>query len=149
MATRTAAQRRAEAKEAYNAFLEGCPSRQFLETLSDKWVCLVVNALAVGAQRHSELAREIGGVSQKMLTQTLRGLERDGMVSRHVTAAVPVRVDYRLTDFGRSLLPVMAAIKGWAEANMATVHANRRGHDARQARAAHRRETPHTVVTSR
>lgn len=134
MATRTAAQRRAEAKSAYDAFLEACPSRQFLDSLSDKWVCLVIAALADGAQRHSGLAREIGGVSQKMLTQTLRTLERDGIVRRTVTASVPVRVDYELTPLGCSLLPVTAAIKGWAESHMDDVQTNRRRYDARAAK---------------
>ncbi len=148
MATRTAAQRRAAAKEAYDAFLEACPSRQFLDAISDKWVCLVVSALADGARRHSELAREIGGVSQKMLTQTLRSLERDGLLRRTVTASVPARVDYELTPLGRSLLPVTAAIKAWAEANMDQVQGNRSSYDARVARTA-ARDRPHAVAAAR
>jgi len=75
-------------------------------------------ALADGERRYSELSRAIAGVSQKMLTQTLRNLERDGIVLRSITPAVPVRVDYRLTPLGTSLLPVVAAIKDWAEQNM-------------------------------
>jgi DNA-binding HxlR family transcriptional regulator len=118
MATRTAAQRRDEEKLAYNAFLDGCPTRQLLNTLSDKWVCLVLAALGDGPLRYSELSRRIAGVSQKMLTQTLRTLLRDGIVTRTVTPTVPVRVDYELTDLGRDLAPVLTAIKTWAEANM-------------------------------
>ncbi|MEU4545649.1 winged helix-turn-helix transcriptional regulator [Nonomuraea dietziae] len=130
MATVTAAERRAEAKRAYDAYVAACPSRKLLDTLSDKWVSLVLNALADGSKRYSDLARTIAGVSQKMLTQTLRGLERDGLVTRTVTAAVPVRVDYRLTPLGESLLPLMAAIKQWAESHIEDVEAARLRYDA-------------------
>ena len=118
MPTMTAAQRRAAAREAYSVYIATCPTRQLLDTLSDKWVTLVLVALADGPQRYSALARTIAGVSQKMLTQTLRTLERDGLVARSVTPAVPVRVDYELTALGSSLLPLMREIKGWAEAHM-------------------------------
>ncbi|GAB3868947.1 hypothetical protein GCM10029964_000350 [Kibdelosporangium lantanae] len=97
MVTRTAAERRAESKAAYDAYLAECPARQLLERISDKWVSLIVNALAEGPQRYSDLSRRIASVSQKMLTQTLRNLERDGLVTRTVTPTVPVRVDYGLT----------------------------------------------------
>jgi DNA-binding HxlR family transcriptional regulator len=118
MPTQTAAQRRDEAKLAYNAFIDACPTRQLLDTLSDKWLCLVLAALSDGPLRYSELSRWIAGISQKMLTQTLRTLQRDGLVTRTVTPSVPVRVDYELTDLGRDLAPVTNAIKTWAEANM-------------------------------
>lgn len=129
MPTRTAAQRRDEAKAAYDAYLATCPARQVLERISDKWVGLVVNALSEGPQRYSDLARRIAGVSQKMLTRTLRILERDGLVVRTVTPSVPVRVDYELTDLGRSLLPFMAAIKAWAEEHIDRIHASRDAYD--------------------
>src|SRR5258705_7146189 len=109
MATKTAAQRREEAKIAYNAFFASCPSRQLLDMVSDKWVCLVLSSLSNGSKRYGELGRQIVGVSQKMLTQTLRTLERDGIVKRTLTPAVPVRVDYELTPLGESLAPVMQA----------------------------------------
>src|SRR4051794_6587787 len=131
MATKAAAQRRQEERDAYDAFLACCPTRQLLDVLTDKWGCLVVNALLDGPQRHSELARRIAGGSQKMLTQTLRGLERDGLVTRTVTASVPVRVDYALTDTGRDLGPLLHGIKEWAEANMDRVLAAREEHDRR------------------
>jgi DNA-binding HxlR family transcriptional regulator len=118
MATKSAAQRRREARAEYDAFIAACPSRQLLDRLADKWVALTLAALADGEQRYSELSRTIAGVSQKMLTQTLRNLERDGIVLRSITPAVPVRVDYRLTPLGTSLLPVVAAIKDWAEQHM-------------------------------
>jgi DNA-binding HxlR family transcriptional regulator len=130
MATMTAAQRRDEAREAYNAYLAACPTRQLLDALSDKWVTLVLTALADGPQRYSQLARTIAGVSQKMLTQTLRTLERDGMVVRTVTPSVPVRVDYELTALGRDLLPVLRAIKRWAETHMDDVVSARATYDA-------------------
>src|SRR5262245_40848750 len=111
MATTTAASRREEAREAYDAFLAACPTRKLLDRISDKWVSLVLVALADGPRRYNDVARAIAGVSQKMLTQTLRTLERDGLVDRTVTPAVPVRVDYELTPLGHTLLPVMRSIK--------------------------------------
>jgi DNA-binding HxlR family transcriptional regulator len=128
--TKSAAQRRREAREEYDAFVEGCPSRQLLDRLAAKWVSLTLSALADGEQRYSELSRTIAGVSQKMLTQTLRNLERDGIVLRSITPAVPVRVDYRLTPLGKSLLPVVAAIKNWAEQHMDQVLTAREQFDA-------------------
>lgn len=130
MATTTAAQRRDEARLAFDAYFAECPSRKLLDRLSDKWVTLVLSALAGGERRYSDLARQIAGVSQKMLTQTLRGLERDGLVGRTVTAQVPVRVDYALTPLGRSLMPLVAAIKGWAEEHIEDVEAARERYDA-------------------
>jgi DNA-binding HxlR family transcriptional regulator len=143
----TAAQKRAQAKVNYDAFLAGCPSRQLLDRISDKWVALILAALASdGSQRasgdpagharrlrYSDLSRRLAGVSQKMLTQTLRSLERDGLVSRTVTPTVPVTVTYELTDLGRSLQHVMLELKGWAEAHMGRVLANREGYDVRSA----------------
>jgi DNA-binding HxlR family transcriptional regulator len=126
LATMSAADRRAREKHEYNALLAECPTRQLLDVLSDKWVCLVLCVLMQGPARHSEISRGIAGVSQKMLTQTLRNLERDGFVSRTMTMAVPVRVDYELTALGRDFAPVMVAIKAWAEANMDQVFAARR-----------------------
>ena len=126
---RTAAQRRKEAKITYNAFLEECPSRQLFDTLSDKWVGLVLVALADGSLRHGEIARRVAGVSQKMLTQTLRSLERDGLVSRTATPTVPVTVSYELTGLGLSLHQLMRAVKTWAELNMDDVLAHRATYD--------------------
>ena len=130
MATATATQRRRRARQEYDAFLAECPSRQLLDRLADKWATLVLCALADGEQRYSELARTIAGVSVKMLTQTLRALERDGILIRSITPAVPVRVSYQLTPLGRSLLPVVRAIKDWAEQNMPAVQHARRHYDA-------------------
>ena len=145
MPTTTAAQKRAQAKRDYDAFLAGCPSRQLLDRVSDKWVALTLAALGsdcphppgvdgVGAprsMRYSELSRRLAGVSQKMLTQTLRSLERDGLLTRTVTPTVPVTVTYELTDLGHSLHGVMRGIKEWAEAHMDEVLANREEYDNR------------------
>ena len=130
MATATAAQRRRQAREEYDAFLAVCPSRQLLDRLADKWVSLILSSLADGERRYSEIGRTIFGVSQKMLTQTLRNLERDGILIRSITPAVPVRVSYQLTPLGESLLPVMRAIKLWAEQNMGAVQEARQHYDA-------------------
>jgi DNA-binding HxlR family transcriptional regulator len=118
MATRTAAERRAEAKAAYDEFAEACPTRQVVAVLSDKWTALLIIALTPGPRRHSELRTQLAGISQKMLTQTLRTLERDGLVARRITPTVPVRVDYELTDLGRSLALLVAGVQNWADANM-------------------------------
>ncbi|NUR84058.1 MAG: helix-turn-helix transcriptional regulator [Nonomuraea sp.] len=130
MPTRTAAQRRDEARTAFDAFFAECPSRKLLDRLSDKWVTLVLSALSGGERRYSDLARQIAGVSQKMLTQTLRVLERDGLVARRLTAQVPVRVDYALTPLGESLMPLVAAIKAWAEEHIEDVESARERYDA-------------------
>lgn len=130
--TKSAEQRRAEAKVVYDAFVATCPTRQVMATVGDKWSGLVVNALAEGPRRHGELRSRIAGASQKMLTQTLRTLERDGLVSRTVTPSVPVRVDYELTALGRTLLPVLAALKAWSEAHIPEIMAARDAYEQRQ-----------------
>ncbi|MFC7585887.1 winged helix-turn-helix transcriptional regulator [Nonomuraea antimicrobica] len=116
-----------------------------LDRISDKWVALILAALgsdgphqpgsdcAAGeprSMRYSELARRLAGVSQKMLTQTLRSLERDGLVTRTVTPTVPVTVTYELTALGLSLHHVILGVKVWAEAHMDEVLANRDEYDA-------------------
>ena len=129
MPTMTAAQRREQDRAAYNAYVAECPSRQVLDALSDKWVTLVLTALSGAPRRYSELSRTIAGVSQKMLTQTLRTLERDGLITRTITPSVPVRVDYELTSLGRTLLPVVRAIKDWSESHIAEIHTARTAYD--------------------
>ena len=135
LTTLTAAQRREAARTDYDAFLAACPSRQVLDRISDKWVTLTLVALADGALRYSDLCRAIAGVSQKMLTQTLRTLERDGLVVRTLTPAVPVRVSYALTPLGESLMPTLHAIKTWAEAHISEIHASRVAYDDRASSA--------------
>lgn len=131
MPTFTAAQRREAARAQYDAFLAACPSRQVLDRISDKWVTLILCALADGTLRYRDLCRIIAGVSQKMLTQTLRTLERDGLVERTLTPGVPVRVDYALTPLGRSLMPAVNAVKAWAEEHIGEVEASRAAYDGR------------------
>ena len=130
MPTMTAAQKRERDRREYDAFLAMCPSRQLLDRLTDKWVTLVLCSLGDEGLRYSEISRHIAGVSQKMLTQTLRNLERDGLVTRTVTPTVPVTVDYAITDLGRSLLVVVHQLKSWAEAHMDDVQAARTEYDA-------------------
>jgi DNA-binding HxlR family transcriptional regulator len=114
----------------FDAFSAACPSRRLLDTIGDKWASLTVVALGLGGRlRFSELAARIEGVSQKMLTQTLRGLERDGLLTRTVTPSVPVRVDYELTPMGVSLLEPISHLKAWAEAHMAEVDDARTTYD--------------------
>ncbi|MFD1939856.1 winged helix-turn-helix transcriptional regulator [Nonomuraea mangrovi] len=130
MATRTADERRTEERLAYDAFVKDCPTSRLLARISDKWVSLIVSALGERSpMRYSDLNRRIPGVSEKMLTQTLRSLERDGIVARTVTASVPVRVDYELTDLGRSLSCLLSAVKDWAETHIEEVDAARERYD--------------------
>lgn len=133
MTTLSAAQRRAEERRHYNANLAECPGHELLATLSDKWLTLVVSALADGPLRYAELSRVVVGATEKMLTQTLRKLEREGLVSRTVTPSVPARVDYALTDLGRELLPLQRAIKAWAESHIERVHQARATYDRERA----------------
>ncbi|MFI5912272.1 winged helix-turn-helix transcriptional regulator [Dactylosporangium sp. NPDC051541] len=122
----------------YDAFLAVCPSQKLLERISGKWVALILSALGSGADcagaprpmRYSELSRLLAGVSQKMLTQTLRSLERDGLITRTVTPTVPVTVSYELTDLGLSLFGMMRGLKLWAQDHMDDVFANRAEHDS-------------------
>jgi DNA-binding HxlR family transcriptional regulator len=130
MPTMTAARRRELDRIEYDAFLADCPSRQVLDRLSSKWVALVLCALATGPKRHGELGRQIAGVSQKMLTQTLRELERDGLITRTVTPTVPLRVDYQLTELGADLQRITEQIKHWAESNMTSIIEAREHYDA-------------------
>lgn len=100
-----------------DAFLKACPSRALLARVAEKWTLLVLVALEDGPTRFGALRRRVEGVSQKMLTQTLRGLERDGLITRHLYDEMPLRVEYELTAPGRELLPLAAQLKRWAEAN--------------------------------
>ena len=98
-----------------------CPSRLVLSRLGDKWTMLIVIALSSGVHRFSELRDRLGEVTPKVLTQSLRSLEHDGIVERTVYAVVPPKVEYQLTDLGRSLLEPIAAVKAWAESNYGAV----------------------------
>ncbi|MFI6004741.1 winged helix-turn-helix transcriptional regulator [Streptomyces sp. NPDC051366] len=95
-----------------------CPTRQVLDHISGKWTILVVDALLEGTLRYTDLMRRIEGVSQKMLTQTLRGLEADGFVTRTVYPTIPPRVEYDLTELGRSLAEPITALRHWTETHI-------------------------------
>ncbi|MFP3552203.1 helix-turn-helix domain-containing protein [Paraburkholderia sp. SIMBA_049] len=108
-------------------------ARNIIEQIADKWTILVIDALGThGVMRFSRLRDHIGNVSQKMLTKTLRQLERDGLVSRHVHPVIPPRVDYRLTPLGRSLLDKVCGIWDWVEAHMAEMDTARQRFDSRE-----------------
>ena len=104
-----------------------------LVRVGDKWSVLVVALLGGGPRRFNEIKRLVGGISQRMLTLTLRGLERDGLVTRKVTASTPPRVDYPLTDLGRSLWQPVRLLSEWARTHRADIDAARQAFDRRAA----------------
>ena len=113
-----------------------CPAiREVLNRVGDKWSVLVVGLLGEGPLRFSELRRAIEGISQRMLTLTLRGLERDGLVTRTVTPTIPPRVDYALTKVGRTLLEPVLALAAWAEKHRYEIQDARARFDEKDARA--------------
>lgn len=132
MPTTTAAQQRDDARSEFNSFLELCPSRELLGALGSKWVALVLASLGEGPLRYNAIARTVAGISPKMLTHTLRALERDGLVTRTVTPSVPVQVDYALTPLGRDLLSVVMGLKDWAEKHIGDIQQTRQAYDAAQ-----------------
>jgi DNA-binding HxlR family transcriptional regulator len=103
-----------------------------LQRIGDKWSVLVVSTLGAGPRRFNELRREIPSVSQRMLTLTLRNLERDGLVNRTVTPSIPPRVDYELTPLGRSLEGPIGQLQQWALDNVGAIHAAQSRYDALQ-----------------
>ena len=114
----------------WDIYDQNCPTRIVLDRIADKWTVLIVGALEHNTKRFGELRREIGGVSQKMLTQTLRGLERDGIVLRKVYAVIPPEVEYALTELGRTLVGILDAIGEWSENNIEDVLKARSEYDA-------------------
>jgi DNA-binding HxlR family transcriptional regulator len=119
---------------------EACPLREVLDRIGDKWSVLVVLCLSEGTLRFSALRRRVEGVSQRMLTETLRQLERDGIVRRTVYAEVPVRVEYALTELGETLIAPLASLAAWAEQNRAAIVHARAAYDRTHAPGAS--ETP-------
>ena len=113
-------------------YAENCPTRQVLDRIGDKWTALIIGLLATKTMRFSELRRNIGGISQKMLTQTLRNLERDGLVTRTVYPEVPPRVEYTLTPLGETLETPLMAIRTWAEQHIAKVTQAQIEYDGRE-----------------
>ncbi|WBQ04364.1 winged helix-turn-helix transcriptional regulator [Kribbella sp. CA-293567] len=113
--------------DAYSAM---CPSRRALDRIADKWTALIVGALGSSALRFGALSRSVDGISEKMLTQTLRSLQRDGLVSRRVVPGAVSAVEYELTALGRTLEGPLTAIRDWAELHINEIEAARAGHDA-------------------
>ncbi|MCX2733047.1 helix-turn-helix domain-containing protein [Saccharopolyspora sp. NFXS83] len=99
--------------------------REVLDRIGDKWTVLIISTLGGGTLRYSELQASIPGISQRMLTQTLKNLERDGLITRTAYAEVPPRVEYELTDLGRSLMDAVMAMAGWAAAHHGEIAGNR------------------------
>lgn len=115
-----------------SVYAEACPSRAILELIADKWTLLILPALRRGPMRNGDLMRLIEGVSQKMLTQTLRELQRNGLVDRIDYLEVPPRVAYALTGLGKSLADAVRKLDGWAEAHFADVQAARAEFEKRE-----------------
>ena len=124
--------RRAEEVEG-DLFDPNCPTRLVLDRIGDKWTVLVVLLLSDGPMRFSELRAQLGAVAPKVLTQTLRRIERDGLVTREVFAEVPPRVEYTLTELGGSLTRPIAVIADWAETHLAEISAAQQAYDAQVA----------------
>lgn len=114
-----------------NVYEADCPTRHVLDLVADKWATLIIGLLADRTLRFAELQRQIGGISQKMLTQTLRDLERDGLVQRTIYAQVPPRVEYTLTPLGQTLREPIAAIIQWSEDHIDAVTAAQKHYDQR------------------
>jgi len=104
-----------------NVLSAQCPTRAVLDLIADKWTVLVIHVLADGTHRFGELQRTVGGISQKMLTQTLRDLESNGLVQRTVFAEVPPRTEYTLTPLGRSLRDPLQSLCEWAEKHLPAI----------------------------
>lgn len=112
-----------------NVYSQTCPTRQVLNLIADKWTTLVIGTLEDEPKRFTQIQRRIEGISQKMLTQTLRGLERDGLITRQVYAEVPPRVEYALTPLGSSLAGLLAGLRTWAESNISDITAAQEQYD--------------------
>ncbi len=98
-----------------------CPARLVLDRIGDKWAVLIINSLAGGPLRFNALRKHIGGISQKMLSQTLKNLERDGLITRSVIATVPVTVEYAVTPLGEGLAGIVGQLTHWAEGNLTQI----------------------------
>lgn len=123
---------RAKRSNAYpgDLFDPDCPTRLVLDRIGDKWTTLVILLLSDGPMRFSEVRGHLGRVAPKVLTQTLRRMERDGLVTREIFAEVPPRVEYTLTDLGRSLIAPIAAIGDWAEVHVGQITRAQAAYDA-------------------
>lgn len=117
----------------YDVYAENCPTRLLLDHIADKWASLILNKLAGGPIRFNELRRQIEGISTKVLSQALKQLERDGLISRKAFATVPVTVEYSITPLGVTLGEKLILITNWAEENIESVIAAQQRYDERRA----------------
>jgi DNA-binding HxlR family transcriptional regulator len=117
-------------KTEFNIFTAACPSRTSLARIANKWTAIVVIALGVGRMRFGDLRTTVDGISPKVLTDTLRRLERDGLVTRHLYPEIPPRVEYELTALGHTLHTPLRALGHWAEEHIPEVLAAREAYDA-------------------
>jgi DNA-binding HxlR family transcriptional regulator len=118
-----------------SVFDETCSARHALELIAGKWAMLVISALSEGRMRNADLMRKIGGIAQKVLTETLRDLERNGLVIREDRRTMPLHVDYRLSALGQSLSDALIVLDRWAERNFPELDAARERHDRTRAEA--------------
>ena len=132
----------------WNPYSANCPTRVVLDRVADKWAVLVLGLLGDGPVRFNHLRRRIEGISQKMLTQTLKNLEADGLVTRTVFPTVPVTVEYALTPLGESLAPALDALRRWAEENIEAVLDARSRQRAQAAHAASGQGGPENAASS-
>jgi DNA-binding HxlR family transcriptional regulator len=109
-------------------------SRKTLSLIANKWAILVLFSLRNGKQRFAEMHRGIGGITEKMLIQTLRNLERDGLISRRVYPVVPPKVEYQISQLGHSLTPILDAIVAWSYGNLTKVHSARAAYEKKTAK---------------
>ncbi|MBV8696475.1 MAG: helix-turn-helix transcriptional regulator [Bradyrhizobium sp.] len=116
-----------------NVYAAACPTRQILDRIGDKWAVLILLLLRDDTRRFNQLRRAIEGISQKMLSQVLKSLERDGLIRRRVIATVPVTVEYSMTPLGTTLAAAVDPLRDWAEKNLKDVLAAQRRYDAQQA----------------
>ncbi|WP_379029510.1 winged helix-turn-helix transcriptional regulator [Methylophilus flavus] len=114
---------------SWDAYQTECPTRLVLNRIADKWAVLVLGLLESETKRFSALQREIGGISQKMLTQTLRGLERDGLIARTIYPTVPPKVEYTITPLGKTLVGLLAALRVWSETHIEEVQQAQSNYD--------------------
>lgn len=112
-----------------DVYLRQCPCREVLDMVASKWTALTIGALEDGPQRFGEVRRKVEGITQKMLTQTLRTLTRDGLITRTVYPTVPLRVDYELTPLGRSLVAPLRALRDWSEHHIDLIQSARVEYD--------------------
>ena len=114
-----------QADECWDPFARTCPSRRLLDSIGDKWAILILLALEHRAMRYGEIEHIVDGISQKMLSQRLRTLAADGLISRTAHSEIPPRVVYELTDLGRSALPALHGLYAWTVANMSRIAEHR------------------------